>query len=172
MIPVFIIGAFALTFLLLQYIQQTYYHRKRARSLHCQPVARINYEYFGIPNYLRLSRAAQEKRILEYQAQRFEEVGKNTFALKILGKGVVATREPENVKALLATQFQDFCLGDRHQQFHPFLGDGIFTLDGKGWSSARALLRPQFAKDQVTLYTHSPLSLSVSTTSNRISLLL
>jgi hypothetical protein len=29
------------------------------------------------------------------------------------------------------------------------LGDGIFTLDGAGWTHARGLLRPQFTRDQV-----------------------
>jgi cytochrome P450 len=40
-------------------------------------------------------------------------------------------------------------LGNRHREFYPLLGDGIFTLDGAGWSHARALLRPQFTRDQV-----------------------
>lgn len=51
----------------------------------------------------------------------------------------------------MATQFKDFGLGPaRHGVFHPLLGDGIFTLDGHGWEHSRALLRPQFARDQIT----------------------
>lgn len=50
---------------------------------------------------------------------------------------------------MLATQFSDFGLGLRRQAFGPFLGDGIFTLDGAGWSHSRAMLRPQFSRDQV-----------------------
>ena len=59
------------------------------------------------------------------------------------------TSEPDNVKALLATQFSDFGLGNRYEHFLPLLGDGIFTLDGNGWSHSRALLRPQFSREQV-----------------------
>jgi cytochrome P450 len=72
-----------------------------------------------------------------------------TFAFPLLGLKVVVTKDPENMKAILATQFNDFALGQRHQQFHPVLGDGIFTLDGEGWKQSRSMLRPQFAREQV-----------------------
>jgi cytochrome P450 len=69
--------------------------------------------------------------------------------MEVLGNTVILTVEPDNLKAMLATQFSDFGLGLRHEQFYPLLGDGIFTLDGAGWTHSRALLRPQFARDQV-----------------------
>ena len=72
-----------------------------------------------------------------------------TFRFPLLGMKVVVTRDPENLKAILATQFNDFALGLRHKQLHPVLGDGIFTLDGEGWKQSRAMLRPQFAREQV-----------------------
>lgn len=60
------------------------------------------------------------------------------------------TIEPENVKAVLASQFEDFELGPvRRANFFPLLGNGIFTADGEAWSHGRALLRPQFARNQV-----------------------
>ncbi|OGM42386.1 cytochrome P450 52A12 [Aspergillus bombycis] len=62
---------------------------------------------------------------------------------------ILCTIEPTNVKAILATKFEDFSLGCRHEQFSPFLGSGIFTLDGEPWAHARALLRPQFTREQV-----------------------
>jgi cytochrome P450 len=61
------------------------------------------------------------------------------------------TIEPENIKTVLATNFKDFSLGKRrHDNFFPLLGDGIFTLDGAGWEHSRALLRPQFNRDQIS----------------------
>ena len=103
----------------------------------------------------------KRNRSLEYEVSRFETYNKNSFYFKFLGKSALVTREAENIKAILATQFSDFCLGDRYQQFHPFLGDGIFTLDGKGWSTARTFLRPQFSKDQVGITLALLLCLSV-----------
>ncbi|KAG7191434.1 uncharacterized protein KQ657_003481 [Scheffersomyces spartinae] len=58
------------------------------------------------------------------------------------------TKDPENIKAMLSTQFNDFILG-RHEMVEPLLGDGIFSLDGEGWKHSRTILRPQFAREQV-----------------------
>nr|prf cytochrome P450alk1 [Candida tropicalis] len=73
-----------------------------------------------------------------------------TIGLKILGIPLIETKDPENVKAILATQFNDFSLGTRHDFLYSLLGDGIFTLDGAGWKHSRTMLRPQFAREQVS----------------------
>ena len=41
---------------------------------------------------------------------------------------LIETKDPENIKAVLATQFNDFSLGTRHGFLYSLLGDGIFTL--------------------------------------------
>ncbi|KAJ6153483.1 hypothetical protein N7497_007802 [Penicillium chrysogenum] len=104
--------------------------------------------FFGIPGFIRLSKAVREKRWIEHLYNEYAVYG-NTYKQTFLSRNLITTIEPENVKAILATQFKDFSLGTRHQQFYPLLGDGIFTLDGVGWSHARGLLRPQFTRDQV-----------------------
>ena len=38
----------------------------------------------------------------------------------------------------------------RIQSFKPFLGSGVFTLRGDPWRHSRSLLRPQFARDQIS----------------------
>lgn len=63
----------------------------------------------------------------------------------------IFTADPENVKAILATQFQDYGKGEPfHQDWKEFLGDSIFTTDGKKWYDSRSLLRPQFIKARVS----------------------
>lgn len=141
-------GALYATFLVLRYLVQLHHHRKLAKQLHCQPPATGNSAWFGIPAFLRLSKAVREKRWIDYLCDQFDVHG-TTFTQRFLSRKLLTTIEPENVKAILATQFQDFCLGTRHEQFYPLLGDGIFTLDGAGWTHARGLLRPQFTRDQV-----------------------
>lgn len=37
-----------------------------------------------------------------------------------------------------------------HDDCYDFLGDGIFSTDGKMWSDSRHLIRPQFIKDRVS----------------------
>lgn len=141
-------GALYVTFLVLQYIQQLYKDRKNAQSLGCQPAAPGSPGIFGFRSFYKLSRAVKEKRWVEYLADQYGLYG-NTFTQIVMGRRMISTIDPENIKAMLATQFTDFSLGTRHREFYPLLGDGIFTLDGAGWSHARGLLRPQFTRDQV-----------------------
>ncbi|KAA8650123.1 hypothetical protein EYZ11_010904 [Aspergillus tanneri] len=145
---VVLFGALYVTFLALQYLQQQYKQRKHAQSLGCQPVAPGSPGLFGIRNFIRLTKAVKQKRWVELIADQYKEHG-GTYSQVVLGRRMIATIDPENIKALLATQFNDFGLGTRHREFYPLLGDGIFTLDGAGWSHARGLLRPQFTRDQV-----------------------
>lgn len=65
-------------------------------------------------------------------------------------KRVLITREPEQIKAILATKFHSFGHGPQwHELWRPFLGDGIFATDGQQWHHSRAMIRPMFVKDRV-----------------------
>lgn len=58
--------------------------------------------------------------------------------------------EPENIKTLLATKFNDYSIGYRRKKsFIPVLGAGIFSTDGAAWEHSRAMLRPNFSRSQV-----------------------
>ena len=82
----------------------------------------------------------------------------STFKFNVLGQTVYFTSEPENIKAMLATQFEDYDLGPaRRGNMIRTLGDGIVSLplkrasttsdmrqfvqDGKAWEHSRGLLR-------------------------------
>merc|ERR1712070_1101313 len=68
-----------------------------------------------------------------------------------VGERIVFTADEENIKAILATQFQDYGKGPRfRQEWKDFLGLSIFTTDGDLWHNSRQLLRPQFIKDRVS----------------------
>lgn len=61
------------------------------------------------------------------------------------------TRNPDHVKAVLTGNFADFGKGQLfHDLWSPFLGDSIFTTDGKLWSTSRQLIRPMFIKDRIS----------------------
>ncbi len=105
---------------------------------------------FHLP-FLLVSKKA-EGTIIDFAGERFKSIAHPevpTFQFPIFTVKVISTVDPENIKAVLATQFNDFSLGTRHNQFAPLLGDGIFTLDGAGWKHSRSMLRPQFAREQV-----------------------
>lgn len=48
-----------------------------------------------------------------------------TVETSVLGIRLVFTADPENIKAILATQFNDYGKGEHfHRDFKDFLGDG------------------------------------------------
>ncbi|KAF2786950.1 cytochrome P450 52A12 [Melanomma pulvis-pyrius CBS 109.77] len=111
----------------------------------------------GIDNVLLLLKSDKECRLPNYVQERTDKICKkegrqiNTFYQNVLGSPAIFTLEPENIKTILATKFKDFGLGEsRNNNFFPLLGFGIFSSDGKAWEHSRGLLRPQFAREQVS----------------------
>ncbi|EAW13533.1 cytochrome P450 [Aspergillus clavatus NRRL 1] len=86
---------------------------------------------------------------LELLRKRHEACG-YTFESHTLGGRIVNTSEPENIKAVLATHFQDYSLGFRQAALGPLLGKGVFTTDGQEWKHSRGLVRPNVEKAHVT----------------------
>ncbi|KAG5929428.1 hypothetical protein E4U42_005895 [Claviceps africana] len=74
-----------------------------------------------------------------------------TVEARILNERVIFTVDPDNIKAILATQFSDYGKGESfHDEWHEFLGDSIFATDGALWQNSRQMLRPLFTKDRVS----------------------
>lgn len=116
----------------------------------CRPLRRIpsldpilgsdvvfqSYKHLTTHSYLNVTR------------ERFLKHG-NTFRAKMMGARVYNTIEPENIKTMLSSRFEDFGLGKRRKSaFDSLLGHGILNTDGTEWSHSRRLLRPSFARDQ------------------------
>jgi len=73
-----------------------------------------------------------------------------TVEVKVLHHRIVLTADAENIRAVLATQFNDFGKGERfHAIWEEFLGDSIFSTDGEKWKLSRSLIRPQFVRERV-----------------------
>jgi cytochrome P450 len=131
-----------------QSLQRAIQRRKFKRAHDCKPPPRLDSGFMGIKRYLEIRRKIKKRTTFKDAQKNFNETG-TTLSQVVLGASIVSTIEPENVKAVLSTKFTDFSLGLRHNSFFPLLGDGIFTLDGEGWSHSRAMLRPQFSREQV-----------------------
>ena len=81
------------------------------------------------------------------------EVGTDihTVRVPILDYELLVTRDPENVKAMFSTQSADYDISaTRSNAFMPLMGEGIFTSTGPQWKHSRALVRPQFAREEVS----------------------
>ena len=107
---------------------------------------------FGI-NLLRESvRATREEWGPIWMHQALNGVGKHVHTIRapILNDQLLITRDTENVKAMFATQSQDFDIGPHREKcFKSLLGQGVMTGRGEMWKHSRALIRPQFARDNV-----------------------
>ncbi|GJN69902.1 hypothetical protein PLICBS_003954 [Purpureocillium lilacinum] len=63
---------------------------------------------------------------------------------------LIFTREPEHIKTVLTSKFTQYGKGEFfHHIWSPFLGDSIFSTDGKLWQNSRALIRPMFTKERI-----------------------
>ncbi|KAL3441406.1 putative cytochrome P450 alkane hydroxylase [Aspergillus insuetus] len=144
----FALGVLCFAFYILFQIQSRCRHLRNAKAQQCKPPVFVNPGAYGISSFLEMLKEVKKGRFVEYIAGHYPKYG-TTFQLRRLVRTPIFTIEPENIKAILATKFDSFSLGTRLREFYPLLGDGIFTLDGGGWSHARRLLRPQFKKEQI-----------------------
>lgn len=104
---------------------------------------------FGIPNLLSVIKSMKEHKVLDRLVTVFRSKGSKTYVTELMGRLNMVTLDPENIKAVLATDFKSFDLGLREPQLSYFLGNGIFTLSAHGWKHSRTLLRPQFSREQI-----------------------
>ena len=95
-----------------------------------------------IDNIKKVYKARREGRLTEQLQESYDLYGVDTFQARAIGTLAVFTRHPENIKAMIATQFDDFDIGKRQQVFRPLLGFGIFAAEGQRWKHSRAMLRP------------------------------
>lgn len=114
-------------------------------------ISLCQYDGAGFDFIYRAIRSALTHQNLAFWRQMFGETRSETAEAWLAGRRIVFTIDPENIKAILATQFGDYGKGEPfHQEWKAFLGDSIFTTDGTLWHNSRQLLRPQFIKDRVS----------------------
>ncbi|CZT01995.1 hypothetical protein WAI453_007808 [Rhynchosporium graminicola] len=123
-----------------------------ARRLNClPPPVQPNTLPFGLDHILAAVRSIKSKSYPLYLLNRSTTFPYHTFSTTILGAPRLFTIDVENIQALLATQFEDFNIGEvRGLNAHPFLGKGIFLQDGQDWERSRKLIRPQFSRGQIS----------------------
>ncbi|ELR02562.1 hypothetical protein VC83_08941 [Pseudogymnoascus destructans] len=146
-------------FLFVRHVISLIQRSRFAKARGCKPPARLpqTERIIGYKVFLAMAADMKARTMLPTSLRLHREMG-NTFSLVLLSQPAIATIEPENVKALLATQFHDFGIGKRHRGLGALLGHGIFTSDGTHWERSRALVRPSFARvhvaDLETLESH------------------
>ncbi|ODA76588.1 hypothetical protein RJ55_07858 [Drechmeria coniospora] len=125
---------------------------RRIKRLGNYGVTLTSYLPWGLDFLARGVRATMRQENLElWREVFFAKAGIWTSESRVVGQRIVFTADPENIKAMLATQFADFGKGEPfHREWQEFLGDSIFTTDGAQWHDSRQILRPQFTRDRVS----------------------
>ena len=154
-----VFGALGLliTYKLVSILITSHRHALRAKQMGCQsPPKYLKDDFLGLRALKEMSAAHEDKRTTDYLIERRSRISAtegrrvDTFGSTTLFRSNVFTVDPKNIQAVLATQFEDFGLGPiRRGNFHSLLGNGIFTTDGQAWEHSRAMLRPNFVRDQV-----------------------
>ncbi|KAL2430719.1 Cytochrome P450 monooxygenase [Exophiala dermatitidis] len=128
-------------------------HAREAALRGCQPPPDAPRKGFlGIGTLKESLRATHEDRGPIWMHETLNAIGKNVHTVRaaILDYELFITRDPENVKAMFATQSQDFDIGPHREKcFKSLLGDGVMTNRQEKWKHSRSLIRPQFARDNV-----------------------
>jgi hypothetical protein len=104
------------------YSQYHLNHTRRAFKLRhgCQPQTSTltGIGPFGLVNLYKIIKAKNNKQFLEFFHRRHAELG-TTYINENLSRRLVITNDPENIKAALATKFEDWYVllwrqGERH----------------------------------------------------------
>lgn len=118
----------------------------------CEPAAVYPHKdpIMGFDWMQSLLKAAQETRLIPFFIDHFNSLG-NTFWFNAGGDWTLMTNEPENVKAILSTQFNIWPVqGLRKTTAVVTLGPkAVFSVNGKEWQHARAIMRPSFVRNQL-----------------------
>lgn len=130
----------------------TYQARRRTISQHgCKPPSKYPVwdPFFGIDVVYDAIRAIKRKTFLSEDISHHEAYGK-THSSRLITFPVISTIEPENIKAVLSTNFKKFVIGSpRRRAFGPIFGNSILVADGVEWEHSRAFLKPSFTRSQV-----------------------
>ncbi|CAI7671322.1 unnamed protein product [Penicillium discolor] len=131
-------------------VVQTYQRWKYAREHGCQPPTHcVSHGLFGLGMAMELAKSGPEHRFLELIRGWHRSYGP-TFKARVANRNLIFTVEPKNIQTALALKFKDFGIGSaRINALRPFMGQGIFGVDGSKWEHARALLRPNFSRIQI-----------------------
>ncbi|KAJ7640530.1 cytochrome P450 [Mycena rosella] len=79
-----------------------------------------------------------------------EEVGP-VVNLRVLWDNIILTSQPEHIKIILATDFNNYVKGEKFQYgMSSVLGTGVFNSDGEMWKFHRSMTRPFFSRDRVS----------------------
>lgn len=139
-----------IVFLAARYLYTQAKYAYLARKWKTKPVKDALNWYFGYDLWKKMSENTKDGHWSEYVKLRYEDLDCHTYRMRTPFRYLYQTMNPENIKAMVATQFEDYTIGVRRPIMLPLLGDGVFASDGDKWKYARGVLKPQFSREQIS----------------------
>ena len=127
------------------------HHRKLAKGWNCKPAAKYKTwdPIFGLDFLRTYLKEVKKGNVLEFGRSTYKALNVNTMRFPILTASIISTQEPENIKSILATNFDSYGIAYLRTVMAPFLGKGIFVVDGAAWQHSRSVIRPVFTRSQL-----------------------
>ena len=108
--------------------------RDFADSHGCKPPPKLP----RIQNVKEVLHANTKHAWLDMWYHRYSDVAPTFESATVSFDPIIFTNEPENIKSILATDFNTFDLGQRRKKLmNPIVGSGIFSTDGQAWKHSR-----------------------------------
>ncbi|KAF7982986.1 hypothetical protein HWV62_24590 [Athelia sp. TMB] len=142
--------------------------RRRAAALGARLAPRLPGGIGNVDRLMQMMRSMEGDMCGQCQMDWVEECG-NTFNVNVLWDDMIFTTEPDHIKSILATDFNNFEKGTHPAQFTVYrartdhtqgekfhsgmeslLGTGVFNSDGDMWKFHRSMTRPFFTRDRIT----------------------
>jgi len=102
------------------------YYDARIRKLGARAPTRTTYLPMGLDMAYAIINSALADKVYEWWLAMYAKYSPGHYTVEAgVGERVILTAEPENIKAILATQFKDYGKGEQfHKDWYHFLGDG------------------------------------------------
>ncbi|GJE94254.1 cytochrome P450 [Phanerochaete sordida] len=108
-------------------------------------------KYPGSVDLMASNNKEVEDHVIGYRLSEFARTYGWTFNIRLLFQDRVFTAEPEYIKRILATDFNNYEKGAVfHAQMKSLLGSGVFNADGELWKFHRGMTRPFFSRDRIS----------------------
>ncbi|KAI5825487.1 cytochrome P450 [Schizophyllum commune Tattone D] len=105
---------------------------------------------WGLSHLVALRKSAKEGLLAYIFDSWAKKVESTVYRVNLQGDVRIVTLEPDHIKAILATQFEDFDKGPvLYDLLYSLLGSGVFNSDGEMWKFHRTMTRPFFNKEKI-----------------------
>ncbi|KAH9849449.1 cytochrome P450 [Lenzites betulinus] len=123
----------------------------RARALGAVLPRAIAHKWPGSIDILQRIFALDKTRYMGHSLFEWEREYGTLFNFRVMFENRILTSEPEHIKVMLSTEFNQYVKGPLlWEQLYTLLGSGVFNSDGDMWKFHRSMTRPFFNRDRIT----------------------